>query len=354
MTRAVLAAAALVAALVAGCGAADVDAPDADAGVDVAEIGRADGGRADAGTADVGAADGARADSGMVDIGATDVGMADVARADVGMADVAGVDAGVVDGGTPDAGPLPEPDFTAIPWTEPGLGVAYRDSENPRGDDVFIGYAGYGAQAAWARLWVAQLFREALHDRGVRHVYAVQGPREAGYDSQEIGNSRLIAHVLPRLAPGARILVAAHSSGGFVASELLQQLYARNLDPTHLTRGRLSYWDLDGATSGLTPAIIGQLHHAWFVWADAAGTRSPNAGVMIAAGAIYASAGGALMLDAGAAGCNRGATWCVHMAPITTRPHNPAGTSVAMDYGSFDATHRVETAWLTRTNFGAP
>lgn len=347
---------AMMAATLAACGATEDDGP-ADATTDVPvdrvvarDAGARDAGPSDLPTADVPTADGSRPDVPTVDVPTVDVPTVDVPT-DVSPPDVAAPDVPA-----PDAGPPPEPDFSAIPWSEPGYGVAYRDSANPRGQDVFIGYAGYGVQAAPARQWVTQLFRDALHDRGVRHVYAVQGPREPGYDSQEIGNSRLIAHLLPRLAPGARVLVAAHSSGAFVAHELLGQLYQRGLDPSHLTAGRLSYWDLDGGSYGLNASIVGQLRHAWFVWSDDApvATRSPNAGVMLSAGATYASAGGALSLDARASGCNRGATWCVHVHLITTRPHDPAAASVALDYGSFDATHRVQTEWLTRTNFGAP
>ena len=230
----------------------------------------------------------------------------------------------------------------------------YRDSRSPGGDHVFIGYAGYNVQAPWAQAWVSALYRAALETHGVRHVYAVQGPRDALYSAQEIGNSRLIAHMLPRLAAGARVLVGAHSSGAFVAHELLGQLYARGLDPMGLTAGRLSYWNLDGGTMGLTAGIVGQLHHAWFVWADAAGTRSPNADTMIALGRSYASAGGALALDAGASGCRAGAAWCVHMTMITDRPHDPANASAMADYSAFDDQHPVATAWLTRAGFGVP
>ena len=129
----------------------------------------------------------------------------------------------------------------------------------------------------------------------------------------------------------------------------------RDFDALALAGG-LSYWNLDGGSYGLNASIVGQLYHAWCVWSDdaPAATRSPNAGVMLSAGATYASAGGALALDARASGCNRGATWCVHMHLITTRPHDPAAASAALDYGSFDATHRVQTDWLTRTGFGAP
>ncbi len=248
--------------------------------------------------------------------------------------------------------PLPEPDFTSIAWDSPGYGVFYRDSQNPRGNDVFIGYAGYGVQAPWAQAWVTQLYLDALRARGVRHVYSVQGPRDSLYNAQEIGNSRLIAHMLPRLAAGARILAVAHSSGGFVASEFIVQLYGRGLDPMHLTSGRISYWDLDGGAVGLNATIVGQLHRAWFVWASASGVQSPNASVMRSLGATYASAGGALMIDASASGCR--ASWCVHMALINDRPHNPDASSAMADYAMFDATHTVATSYLARTSFGAP
>jgi hypothetical protein len=263
------------------------------------------------------------------------------------------IDASLPDVAPPPPPPPPPPDFDAIPWESPGYGVYYRDAHNP-GGDVFIGYAGYNVQAPWSQAWVSALYRAALAARGVRHVYAVQGPRDASYSAQEIGNSRLIAHLLPRLVPGARVLVAAHSSGAFVAHELLAQLYARGLDPMGLTAGRLSYWNLDGGAAGLTAAIVGRLHRAWFVWSDASGTRSPNADTMVALGRQYPAAGGALQLDAGASGCRAGAAWCVHMTPITERPHDPANASAMADYSAFDAAHPVATAWLTRTRFGVP
>ncbi len=267
----------------------------------------------------------------------------------------AAVDHPDVPAAPPDAGPT-EPNFDAIPWSEPGLGVAYRDSGNPRGDDVFIGYAGYNVTADAARAWVTALFHATLHDHGVRHVYAVQGPRDVLYAAQEIGNSHLIAQMLPRLVPGARVLVAAHSSGAYVAHEFLGQLFERGLDPTHLTAGRVSYWDLDGGSSGYDATIAASVHHGYFVWAEAGagGTRSPNASTMLALGAAHPGAGGAVRLDTGGAGCNAGAVWCMHMTLVTTRPHDPANASAALDYGSFDATHRVQTAWLEATGYGVP
>lgn len=250
-----------------------------------------------------------------------------------------------------DAGPA-EPDFAAIPWDSPGYGVFHRDARNPRGGDVFIAYAGYNIDAAAAQAWAARLYTDALRARGVRHVYAVQGPRDPGYDALEIGNSRLAADLLPRVSSDTRILVAAHSSGAFVAHELLGQLYARGLDPAGITRGRVSYWDLDGGSAGLTPAIVSSLRHAWFVWASTLGVASPNAGTMRAAGTTYAAAGGALPIVADASGCR--VAWCVHMVLINEHPRDPDHIGTGTDYASFDAAHPVATAWLARTNYGAP
>ncbi|MBI5517534.1 MAG: hypothetical protein HY909_27435 [Deltaproteobacteria bacterium] len=237
-----------------------------------------------------------------------------------------------------------------------GLGVAYRDTGVASSQQVFIGYAGYAVQAEWSQAWVSRLYHDALRAYGVRHVYAVQGPADAGYSAREIGNSRLIAHLLPRLGDGARVLVAAHSSGSFVAHELLGQLFVRGLDPGRRTAGRVVYYDLDGGGSGLDDAIVGQLRRGYFVWSQdgPSGTRSQNAAGMIALGARWPRAGGAVRVDASGSGCRVGAGWCMHMTVIVDRPHNPADASVRLDYTGFDDTHRVVTAYLTSTGFGGP
>jgi hypothetical protein len=237
-----------------------------------------------------------------------------------------------------------------------GLGVAVRDAGEAAGSHVFIGYGGYNVQAAWSRAWVSALYQEALRAAGVRYVYAVQGPADPGYDARELGNSRLIAHLLPRLGTSTRIVVAAHSSGSFVAHEFLGQLYARGLDPERRTRDRVVYYDLDGGGSGLDDAIMAQLHRGYFVWSQdgPTGTRSQNAAGMIALGDRWARFGGAVRVDATGSGCRPGAGWCMHMTVIVDRPHNPADANVRLDYTSFDAEHRVVTAYLTTTAFGGP
>ncbi len=138
-------------------------------------------------------------------------------------------DGGQVGGDSADA--APEVDFASLPWTDIGNGVAYKDSGNPRGNSIFIGYAGYAVDDPSARSWVSALYPAALRASGVRHVFAVRGPATVEYVDKEIQNSLLIERMLPLVGPDTVIAVAAHSSGAWVACELLQQLYDQGFDP---------------------------------------------------------------------------------------------------------------------------
>jgi hypothetical protein len=60
------------------------------------------------------------------------------------------------------AGPPPRAASSALLWqTGPqvGHGVAFKDTKNPAGENLFIGYAGYRVSLASAEAWV-----EALHE----------------------------------------------------------------------------------------------------------------------------------------------------------------------------------------------
>jgi hypothetical protein len=253
-------------------------------------------------------------------------------------------------GGAAGAGGALEPDFDDVPWEtgdDVGFGVASKDTQNPTGESVFVGYAGYGIPLDAAEEWVEALYRARLRDMGVRHVFAVQGPADVGYTGLEIGNSKVAEAIVERLGPSpSRVVVAAHSSGSFVAHELLGQL-ASDFDPTDVTAGRVAYFNLDGGASGLTTAIVERLEHAHFVAAfdpDVL-TWSPNQPTMASLGATYADKGGYLELDATGSGCLATAVWCLHMTVITTEPHNPAASSQATDYMDFVG-RAVATAYL--------
>jgi hypothetical protein len=250
----------------------------------------------------------------------------------------------------PAAPPPPPASAGALSWqTGPqvGHGVAFKDTRNSAGENLFIGYSGYGISLASAEAWVDALDEASLTARGVRYLWAVQGPNELTYSNLEIGNSRIVAAMLPLVGPRTHfVLVAGHSSGSFVAHELLGRL-AAGMDPEGVTAGRVVYFNLDGGASGLSPGAIGRLRRAYFVAAHdgKTGTDSPRMATMRSLGAAYASAGGYWQDDAGDSGCRQGAQWCVHDALITTRPHVATRASPQLDYADFTGREACHT-WI--------
>ncbi len=238
----------------------------------------------------------------------------------------------------PDAGP-PEKDIDQIPWNtggNVGFGVASKDTENPQGNNFFLAYAGYNVDLDSAEKWATALYRASLRDRGVRYVWAVQGPNNPSYSNLEIGNSKIIAAMLPMIDASTKfVLAVGHSSGSFVAHELLGQLEG-GLDPSGVTNKRVVYFNLDGG-GGLSAAAIARLRRAYFVasFMSSTGTYSPNASTMQSLGQTYASAGGYYENNADGSGCHAGAQWCVHVTLINTKPHNPDNGDPVLDYSDF-------------------
>lgn len=230
-------------------------------------------------------------------------------------------------------------------WQRVGAGVSCRDTGRTRKYGTFVAYGGWGVREAWARAWVDEVYRTTLSRRGIRYLCAVQGPAAVDYAGREIGNAALAAWLLGHQR--GLVVVAAHSSGSFVAHELFGELLA--MGPTgEALLGRTVYFDLDGGESGLTPAIVAQLRRAYFVYADdsTTGTRSANAATMIELGTRYAAAGGVLEVNASRSGCRAGAKWCLHDALVTERPHNPETYDLERDYQGFLPDRPAAVAYL--------
>jgi hypothetical protein len=230
-------------------------------------------------------------------------------------------------------------------WQPVGAGVSCRDTGRTHAYATFIAYGGWGVREKWARAWVDEVYRTALARRGVRYLCAIRGPATVDYAGREIGNTALATLLSSR--PRGLVIVAAHSSGSFVAHELLAELEALGPRGTALL-GRTVYYDLDGGESGLTPDIVGQLRRAYFVYADdsTTGTRSANAATMIALGTRYAGQGGVLAVNAARSGCRAGAKWCLHDALVTERPHNPDTFDLEKDYQGFLPDRPAAVAYL--------
>lgn len=229
-------------------------------------------------------------------------------------------------------------------WSSVGDGVAYRATG--AGDAVLVLYGGYGAREAWVRAWASELVRARLGELGVGHVYAVRGPSDPGYRARELGNRALAEH-LARGAGGEApfVLVAAHSSGAFVAHEMLGALRS-GADPTGALRAKTVYANLDGGGAGLDASLVRSLRRVAFVYAvdpTLPSGRSANAGAATSLAEAYGSA--PVKLSVPQSGCRSGAQWCLHDLVVTTRPHDPDRYDLARDYTRFEG-RPVQTAWI--------
>jgi hypothetical protein len=232
-------------------------------------------------------------------------------------------DGGVMGGGKEDSpGPA---------WTPIGLGVSYQQVNTGHG--ILIAYGGYSARLSYSAAWATELVDAKLGALDVGHIYAVQGPADPGYSSREIANTKLRAHLATIDDGDAPIYVVGHSSGSYVAHELLSQLH--NAGKTDLL-ARIGYADLDGGGAGLTDAIVDELHAITFVYAhDPASGYSENHTTAIALGDDYAPHATTFKVEVTGSGCTSGAGWCMHDVLITHRPHDHNTYDLARDYTDF-------------------
>lgn len=247
---------------------------------------------------------------------------------------------------SPDLADMMAPPATA--WSAVGFGVNYRMT-GITGNNVFIGYAGYNESDAQSEAWVDALDPARLRALGIGHIYAVRGPADVSYSRREIGNTKLIAHMLGYIDDDTGlILVAAHSSGAYVANELFGFLYAGKYDKDGKTQGRTVYYNLDGG-GGLTGDDVANLYRTYFVYAQDSrtGSQSPNASTMMSQARTLGARTELMVVPADRAGCDAGADWCLHLTLITTKPHNPANSD-PLDYSDFVG-RPVQTSYLDQS-----
>jgi hypothetical protein len=177
-------------------------------------------------------------------------------------------------------------------WQSISFGVSYLPvggSGNMTGD-VFLGYAGYSVHLDWSNNWVYELHKAKLATLGVAHLYSIQGPNDPLYVNYEIGNIALVNHLLKYAANVKRIFLVAHSSGAYVAHELLSQLYVSGMDAGLVTAGKIRYYNLDGGTLRLTSAMVNKLQALYGVYVVSGSGESSNADSMRSMVELYSLA----------------------------------------------------------------
>jgi hypothetical protein len=187
-------------------------------------------------------------------------------------------------------------------WTALADGIDERIETS--GDEAAIFLGGHEIGSPAVRAWAEAVTKTRLP--AVRRLYAVRGPDHPQYKGARLPTERLAAS----LGDPQRILVA-HSSGSFVAHELLAKMSAPQ-------RRKVTYFDLDGAGGGLTPAICGDLARVFFVYAKDGKRSSRNADAMIAAARRHKI--DPLVIDTSDARCPPGSRWCLHLSLLSTRP----------------------------------
>ncbi len=216
-------------------------------------------------------------------------------------------------------------------WTSVGYGVAYQRVNT--GNAILIAYGGYSAQLSYSAGWATELVNAKLGAEGVGQIYAVQGPEDPGYDAKEIGNSKLRAHLKTIDDGVSPIYVVGHSSGSYVAHELLGQMERH--DNTSILN-RIGYADLDGGGTGLDDQIVGDLRAMTFAYAyDPSAGHSENYTAEESLGEDYAPKAQTFEVTVKNTGCAAGYGWCMHDVLITHRPHNPYHYDLADDYTDF-------------------
>lgn len=247
--------------------------------------------------------------------------------------------------------------ISQTPWTTLGYGVSYKAIDSATNEDnALLVYGGYTAQDVYVQRWADELVRTKT-SMGIAHLYAIRGPNQAGYANEEIMNSKLAAHLGAGGANGVAakatsILVVAHSSGTYVADELLSMLRQGASGPAATTLGKVTLFNLDGGGVS-SSSLVAAMKNTYFVYAydPGIGRYSHNASGMKSLGDEYDAHGGAIKVNAQGSGCSKSASgglWCLHDTLITTRPHNPAMYDLRNDYTDFSSTpsRKVVTSYL--------
>ncbi|XP_041374309.1 uncharacterized protein LOC121387332 [Gigantopelta aegis] len=208
---------------------------------------------------------------------------------------------------------------------------------------MLIAYAGWSVSSHLSRNWADRLVTHSpLKQLKVGNVYAVKGPDDDLYEAREIGNSKLITHLLKHAHSNGLIVVAAHSSGAFVADEFFGQLAQHDVYG-QLTR-RFVYYNLDGA-GGLPSTATPWINKEYFVYVRSGNIYSRNANTMKR---LSRGSDDLIELNGSHSGCQH--YNCLHDVTIIHKPWDALTFDLVRDYGLFSAGNReVQYDYITQT-----
>jgi len=236
---------------------------------------------------------------------------------------------------------------SGLQYTPFGSGITFSEGPNPC--RVLVAYGGYLSGTSETQTWIEALrvafFEKDASSLGINTFFAVKGPASSTYSGHEISNSKITNWFVNNNAKCAGqnplAIIIAHSSGGFVAGEFVSQMGAASAQLSSWNQ-RIVYYDLDGATTGWTPAAQKLMMRYLVVAKMSSGLRSANYGIINSGNAATN-----IILDSSNSGCK--APFCVHMTLITLKPHFPNTWNIADVRGLTDPAHPVQIQYFKQT-----
>lgn len=241
-------------------------------------------------------------------------------------------------------------------WYKIGNGVNYTLTENKRGNNIFIAIGGWQAKQDWVNRWCSELYKARLDELGIQHIFSVKGPDEVCNRNKEI-NIKALADFVKNIIYATyyvdKVVIAAHSSGSFVANELLDILYGENgIAKDSFYVNKVHYFNLDGGIgdgdcgTALSDSVVKYISKVYAVAVYDSSTQmySSNYETMRKLSEMFREKSEMILIDVANSGCTD--KWCLHDAVIIRKPHNPDKYDLERDYTLFDDEHKVQSDYL--------
>lgn len=241
-------------------------------------------------------------------------------------------------------------------WFKIGSGVNYTFTENKIGNDIFIAIGGWQSKQEWVNKWSETLYEAKLNELGIQHIFSVKGPDEVCNRNKEInikGLADYVKNIIYATYYINRVIIAAHSSGSFVANDLLELLYGeKGIAKDSFYINKVHYFNLDGGIGGdecglaLSDSVIKYIAKVYPVSAydSSAGLYSSNYETMKRLSEMYGNKSEMILLEVSGSGCTD--KWCLHDAVIIRKPYDPNKYNLEKDYTLFDDEHKVQSDYL--------
>ncbi len=241
-------------------------------------------------------------------------------------------------------------------WVKIGNGVQYTFTENHSGNNILVVIGGWQAKQEWVNSWAKELYQAKVKDFGVKHILSVKGPDDVCNDKKEndlVKLAEFMKNIIYATYFIDKVIIVAHSSGSFVANELLNILYGKNgIAKDTFYINKVHYFNLDGGIGGgecgvaLDDEVIDDIAKLYAVSAydSASGIYSSNYETIIQLTKMYKQKSELIVVDATESGCK--GKWCLHDALIIRKPYNPEMYDLERDYTLFDEEHKVQTDYL--------